>query len=81
MHQFYLDASDTIHALSEGFKKMEEIYHYTCAMFGESAQFIQPSNFFALFKSFKYQYLVSIEYHKSRIACMPFYLLHQQKIV
>ncbi|XP_071478345.1 formin-like protein 3 isoform X2 [Diadema antillarum] len=57
--QFYLGASDTIHALSEGFKKMEEIYQYTCAMFGESAKQIEPGNFFKLFKSFRDQYLAA----------------------
>ncbi|XP_030840281.1 formin-like protein 3 isoform X3 [Strongylocentrotus purpuratus] len=54
--QFYIGAADTIHALSEGFKKMEEIYQYTCKMFGENADHVEPVNFFKLFKGFRDQY-------------------------
>ncbi|XP_041473582.1 formin-like protein 3 isoform X2 [Lytechinus variegatus] len=54
--QFYVGAADTIHALSEGFKKMEEIYHYTTKMFGENGDHVEPINFFKLFKDFSSQY-------------------------
>lgn len=37
---------------------MEEIYQYTCKMFGENADHVEPVNFFKLFKGFRDQYLV-----------------------
>ncbi|XP_072029254.1 formin-like protein 3 isoform X2 [Amphiura filiformis] len=56
IERFYSIAADTVHSLSDRFKKMEETYHQVCAMYGENYKDVEPVDFFKYFRDFGYQY-------------------------